>query len=135
MKALSISPVMAWAIMYAGKDIENRATLKNFRGDLAVHASAGLTRQRYEEDREYVFRIDPKAVVPAYEKIVRGAILGTVEVVDCVTESLSPWYDRGFYGFVLQRSRRLAKPIPCKGRLNFWEVPRRLKITPRHSEV
>jgi ASCH domain len=44
MKALSIQQPWAWAIIYAGKNIENRTWNTHFRGTFAVHASGTLMR-------------------------------------------------------------------------------------------
>ncbi len=58
MKALSIRQPWAWAILFAGKRIENRRqkndreprALTGFRGEFLIHASAGLSR--FENDVE-----------------------------------------------------------------------------------
>ena len=51
----------------------------------------------------------------------RGGIIGSVEIVDCVTESKSPWFF-GRYGFVLRNP--VALPFrPFKGMLGFFDVP------------
>ena len=57
----------------------------------------------------------------AFDDLERGGIVGSVEIVDCVTESASPWFV-GRYGFVL----RDPKPLPFtqwKGQLGFFDVP------------
>jgi hypothetical protein len=59
--------------------------------------------------------------LPAYEDLPRGVIIGVAEIVDCVTESKSPWF-MGDYGFVLKNQRPI-KPIPCAGALGFWNLP------------
>ena len=51
-----------------------------------------------------------------------GAILGTVELVDCVEES-EEYSFFGPYGFVLANPRPLRKPIQVRGRQRFWTVP------------
>ena len=50
-----------------------------------------------------------------------GHILGSVVITGCVTESDSPWFF-GPYGFTLEYPEMLAKPIPYRGKLNFFEV-------------
>ncbi len=50
-----------------------------------------------------------------------GAIIGEVDIVDCVTESASPWFV-GKYGFVLANPVLYEIPVPCPGRLGFFEV-------------
>ena len=39
MKALSVRQPWAWAIIYAGKDVENRTWPTRYRGFVIVHAS------------------------------------------------------------------------------------------------
>ncbi len=48
MKAITVRPVWARAIIYAGKNIENRSWLTHFRGPVAIHASKNMTRSEYE---------------------------------------------------------------------------------------
>jgi len=43
MKALSLRPAWAWAVIHAGKDVENRAWYTQYRGSLAIHASSNFT--------------------------------------------------------------------------------------------
>jgi hypothetical protein len=49
-----------------------------------------------------------------------GAIIGEVDIIDCVTESNSLWFE-GKYGFVLANPVLYDKPIPCRGQLGFFE--------------
>ena len=51
-----------------------------------------------------------------------GCIVGTVDIIDCVQESDSPWFF-GKYGFVLANPVALESPIPLKGALGFFDVP------------
>lgn len=113
MKALSVRQPFANKIIFKGKDIENRTWHANIRGTVAIHA--GMKFQEYVD-------------LPAEEKkqLVRGAIIGVVDVVDCVDKHRSKWFN-GPYGFVLKNPRPLKKPIPCKGKLNFWDVPAKLE--------
>ena len=50
-----------------------------------------------------------------------GCLVGSVEIVDCVAQSGSPWF-AGEYGFVLQKPVTFAKPLPWKGALGFFSV-------------
>lgn len=123
MKALSIRQPWAWLILNAGKDIENRRWPTSVRGRVLIHAGKGMTRIDYE-DAHYSFRATigcAGEAMPSFEAIERGGIVGSVEIVDCVTESESPWFC-GRYGFVLRDPR----PIPFRpwrGQLGFFEVP------------
>lgn len=120
MKALSIRQPWAWAILHVGKDVENRNWSTRFRGTVAVHAAKGMTRDEYDSYVCKYFRIG--LPVPRPEDLTRGAIVGLVDIVDCVRHSDSPWF-QGECGFVLANPRPLKTPIPCKGALGFWDVP------------
>ncbi len=127
MKALSIKQLWAHSILHLGKDIENRDWSTNFRGTVAIHASKGITKQQYEESAYMIYEIaNYQANLPSFHNVKLGAILGTVEIVDCVTHSDSDWFF-GKYGFVLKNPRPLIQPIFCKGALGFWEVPKEIE--------
>ena len=66
----------------------------------------------------------PYVLLPSREQLVRGAIVGTVTIADCVRDSLSPWFF-GEYGFVLENPKPWREPFPVKGKLGIWrcEVP------------
>ena len=116
MKAISIQQPWAWAILHAGKDIENRNWSTTFRGDVAVHAT------RLQQDWEL-----PTGVAdPPNHELTFKAIIGMVEIVDVVTRSASRWFT-GKYGFVLRNPRVLSKPVPCPGNLRLWTVPPRIE--------
>jgi hypothetical protein len=85
MKALSIRQPWAWAIICAGKNIENRTRRTNFRGTIAVHASA-------KPRREWEF---PPCTLkpPPKDKWLLGAIIGFVDLIDCVEYHRSKWYE------------------------------------------
>lgn len=126
MRALSVRQPWAWAILHAGKDIENRDWPTKFRGTVALHAAKGLTREEHlwaSMDIEERSGLRP----PAYPMLAeRGFIVGLVDIVGCVTEFHSPWF-QGEYGFVLENPRPLASPIYYKGALGFWPVPAELE--------
>ena len=122
MIALSIRQLWAWHILNSGKDIENRSWPTRFRGRVLIHASKGMTRDEYEDGNDPLWAsFGPVIELPPIEELERGGIVGSVEIVDCVTSSSSPWF-AGRFGFVL----RDPKPLPfypCKGRLGFFDVP------------
>lgn len=116
MKALSIKQPWAWAILHAGKNIENRPRRTNYRGTIAVHASLKL----FPGWEEYYPNRALK--VPPLEDLSIGAIIGFVDIVDCVEDSRSKWF-LGPFGYVLENPQPLRRPVPCKGALGLWEVP------------
>ena len=129
--ALSIRQPWAWAIINAGKDIENRDWPTKFRGPVCIHAAKGMTLDEYDGFIRTIHQVSltrpfpSGAVVPHGAGLLRGGIIGVVEIVDCVETSESPWFF-GRYGFVL----RNARPVdfnPVKGALGFFDWRKRLE--------
>ena len=119
MKCLSIRQPWAWAIIHAGKDIENRCWPTSYRGPLLIHASKGLTKAEYADFCEFAEDI-PMVKVPDFASLERGGIVGRVLLEGCIDHSISPWFC-GPFGFVLSD----AKPLPfrvLKGQLGLFEV-------------
>ena len=128
MKALSIRQPWAWAILHAGKDIENRDWRCKVRGRVLVHASKGMTFNEYDGALNFMHGVSetypfPKGLtLPRASALTRGALVGSVEIVDCVSASSSPWF-MGTFGFVLRDPVAFKQPIPFKGALAFFDVP------------
>jgi len=119
MKALSILQPWAWLIVHGHKDIENRTWSTTRRGRILVHAGKRYSVRDYEDDREYFYEAQ-NIILPAYDDIPRGGIVGEVDIVDCVQRSNSEWF-YGPYGFVLANAK--ASPFrPYRGALGFFEV-------------
>lgn len=124
MKALSIRQPWAWLIIHGGKDVENRSWHTKYRGRFLVHASKGMTRGEYDEALELVQDIGSMELYrrfPSFEALQRGGIIGSVELVDSVDHSESPWY-MGQKGFLLRDPKPLPF-MPLKGQLQFFDVP------------
>lgn len=120
--ALSIRQPWAWLILHAGKDIENRDWATAFRGRVLIHAGKSMTRAEYEDGAETLRTCGSSGIVlPPFEELQRGGIVGSVEIVACTAESDSPWFF-GKYGFVL-RDPRPSTFVPWKGRLGFFNIP------------
>jgi hypothetical protein len=120
--ALSVRQPSAWAIIHGGKDVENRS-LGSIRvgrmvpGRIAIHAAIGMKRAEYEY---LVWRWAHDGVkVPMPDQLPRRAIIGTVEVVEIVTVSDSPWFG-GVAGLAL-RDPVPCDPIPAPGALGYFE--------------
>ncbi len=126
MLALSIRQPWAWAILHAGKDIENRDWPTKVRGRVLIHASKGMTQDEWADGFEtcraasHLGKQEVNRLFPGHKQLDRGGIVGEVEIVDCVTASASPWFF-GRYGFVLRNPKPLPF-VPYKGRLGFFEV-------------
>lgn len=128
--ALSVRQPWAWAIIHAGKDIENRSwspsiallrTALAFRGPVCIHAAKGMTRDEYESATE-VFADCGVARWPGPHELERGGIIGTVEIVDVVRKSQSPWFF-GSVGLVLANPRPVDF-IPATGALGYFRWQR-----------
>lgn len=113
MKTLSIKQPWANAIIYAGKDIENRVWKTKFRGRFLVHAGKTADRNAPEWVWKLVREHSPD--VP-----MLGGIIGSVELVDVTESSDSKWW-QGPVGFILKDPQPLPFK-PHKGQLNFFEV-------------
>lgn len=110
MKALSIKQPWAHLIIHHGKDIENRKWATAVRGTVLIHASKKV-------DKIAMARF--KHIIGDTE-LQTGGIVGSVNIVDVVTDSSSLWF-QGPKGFVL----RDPTPLPflrCKGQLGFFNV-------------
>ena len=119
MIALSVRQPWAWLLLN-GKDVENRDWYTNYRGPLAIHASKSMTKAEYFEAVDMVRRFDPDILLrmPGREELVKGAIIGTVNMIGCVTESSSPWFF-GPYGFVVETPVEI-EPVYVNGKLGLW---------------
>ena len=100
MKALSIRQPWAWAIVHAGKDIENRSWSTSYRGPVLIHAAKGMTRDEYESFAGFYRMVTGSTCLPAPSALNFGGIIGRAEIVDCVRKHFSPWFF-GPHGFVL----------------------------------
>lgn len=123
--ALSIRQPWAWAILHAGKDIENRTWATSFRGPVAIHAAKGMTAEEVTEFSEFLGDLRLGGVVPSsvkgphYGSLPRGGIIGVAEITGCVNRSGSPWFF-GPWGFTIANARPVDF-IPCRGALGFFE--------------
>ena len=121
MKALSLTQPMAWAIFH-GKDVENRTWPTKFRGRVIIHASKKFDALHYG----WLVQNDNRLVtggVPAFkQEFVYGALIGEVDIIDCIISSGSRWAFPSYYHFVLANAIPYDKPIPYKGMLGFFEV-------------
>lgn len=111
MKILSVRQPWAHLIIHGGKDIENRKWKTKLRGRIFIHAGM-------RDDKTAIAKFTDKGLIRA-DDLVRGAIIGSVEIVDCVDYHPSSWFE-GPYGFVLKD----PKPEPIrlvKGKLGMFE--------------
>ena len=136
MKALSGYAEWFWLMAKNWKDVENRnwpLTRYIKRDELPVrvylHASKNPTskadisfiRSKLAPEQQEEFD------VVDWDRY-RGRIIGEITITDEVRfedigmkATHSPWFF-GEYGFVVEKGVLYENPIPCKGRLGFFEV-------------
>lgn len=129
-KAISVRQPWAWAIVHAGKDIENRDWPTRFRGPVCIHAAKGASQSELLAASRFMHGIGVGRV-PRIPDMERGGIIGVAEIVDCVEASASPWF-MGRYGFVLANVR----PVPfitVRGALGFFNWRENLPQPPEDA--
>jgi len=113
LRALTVKQPHAWAIAAGLKDVENRSWRFWLPLGTTIAIHAGL-------------KDDPDGLaVPVTETpddLVRGALVALVDVVDCITDSPSPWASPGQWHWVLANVRRLPEPIPMRGAMWLFRV-------------
>ena len=123
MKALSIRQPWAELILQGRKTIELRTWRTHYRGRLAIHAS-----QTVREEACVAHGLNPA-------RMVRGALVGTVELVDILTLDEATWealrdqhlslrdFPGSMFGWQLENPQHLPQPIPMRGRMSLFNVP------------
>ncbi|MCR4327435.1 MAG: ASCH domain-containing protein [Nanoarchaeota archaeon] len=123
MKALSLKQPFAELVVSGKKTIELRKWKTNFRGKFFVHASK-------IPDKKFMKKL-------GFENLPTGVIVGTAKIIEVKEYKNESEHQKdknkhlansfwGKYGFVLKNPKRI-KPIPAKGKLNFWESGINLK--------
>lgn len=144
MKAITIKQPWAELIVEGVKDIENRTWKcpKKYIGQrVLIHAGSN----------NHLMEIPPSTFMSGdqcvacnnvdFKRYALGAIIGSVEIVDCVVNHPSVWADksgpspydgpdgcvddgsRPTYNWVLANPIKFPEPIPVKGKLSFWDYP------------
>lgn len=119
MRAISVRQPWAWAILRAGKNIENRTWKHDYLGQIAIHASL-----RHDTTGEaYLNEIG--VAQPHPMSLVYGVVIGIVTVTDCVpvdkVDSQSRRWAFGPWCWVLQNPIAIS-PISCRGKLGLFEI-------------
>lgn len=131
MKAITIKQPWASLICMGIKDIENRSWPTKIRGRILIHASVKPVKYHsalefFGEDRLIVI----KEKIGDVPSLPLSSIIGSVEIVDCVSkshdsirDSKSIWADSNCWHWVLSNPILFPEPIPVKGKLSFWDYP------------
>ena len=152
MKVLSVKQPWAWLICSGIKNIENRSWKlpEKMKGQrVLIHASAKMDTKNpisLLNDRQSLSFSTPEKRLLLYDSsTVRSAIIGSVEIVDCVINHESIWAEKTnlhefknsitgeyqyipIYNWVLTNPVLFENPIMnVKGKLNFWEYQNTLE--------
>ena len=115
--AISVRQPWAWAILHAGKDVENRtwAIPEKYIGrPVLLHASKGRDMAGDIYLRKTLGLDLPHA-------LQRGGIVGMVQFGEVVESSPSPWADLGMKHWIITAVRPVMF-YECPGQLKFFPV-------------
>lgn len=131
MKAYTVYQPYAYATVAGLKHYEIRTRPTRIRGRVAVHAGKQNFKQVTKGLSDYEFwklmeAINGRTVLPL------GAVVGTVEIVDCVpVEDIIPYWGKreralgdfspGRFAWVLQNPVMFHEPFPARGQQGWWE--------------
>ena len=137
MKALTIHQPWAWLITNGYKSVENRSRRTTYRGPLAIHAGArrGAERQGWLSEELLAKLRAAGYPIPDVDELVFSAVVGRVDLVDCVEYDPDsprlPGLDQhgleddpfasGPWCWILANPRALAEPIAQSGARGLWE--------------
>ena len=88
------------------------------RGPLLIHAGMAFEPDGYEA----VKRLADNAPPPPAE-LTHGAIIGVVDLVDCLRDFRSVWAEADQWHWLLRDPRPLDPAVPCAGKLGLWRPP------------
>jgi hypothetical protein len=109
-RVLTIKQPWAHLIINGIKRVENRSWKTDYRGLILIHAGQAYD-ESYQRDR--TFGVDPA-------QLIYGAVIGTADLVDIVTEHSSPFFV-GPFGWVLENARPI-EPIPLRGQQRLFNA-------------
>lgn len=120
MKALTLKQPWAELVLRGKKKIELRKWNTNFRGKFLIHSSKIPDGKNMEKW--------------GFDKLPNGFLIGEATLSDVKKYASEGEFNKdkskhlatkewGRYGFILEKVRRI-KPIPARGKLNFWEFRR-----------
>jgi predicted transcriptional regulator len=138
MKAISIKQPWASLIANGIKDIENRTWKlpEKYKGQrVLIHASAKSADFWDYPNAGIVHDFIDKITKTGtdYSQYPHGAIIGSVQLVDCVINHPSIWAEKSYkaqspghedlviYNWILANPILFPEPIPAKGKLSFWD--------------
>lgn len=162
MRAITVRQPWAWAIVHAGKNVENRTRniAGAYRGPVAIHAGLALDEGAIDDfTLRRAWHLAGMPTMPSTtpgialpwlrhwnieddeQWLPTGAVIGVAELVEVHrchigntdAPACSPWATAGDYHLVLADARPLARPIRWRGALGLWTVPDDLETAIREQ--
>ena len=137
MKAITLTQPWATLVAIGAKRYETRSWSTEHRGELAIHAAKGITKESLNVMQIPAFRKALAAAELHYlGDLPRGAVIATCTLVDVtptadlVLDVVSPQerefgdFTPGRYAWTLEDVKALAEPVPARGALSLWEWER-----------
>lgn len=139
MKAYTVYQPYAYATVAGIKHYETRPRRTSIRGRVAVHAAkldawkSGILEAGTMPEIEKILS-EHQGTGNRPARLAYGAIVGTVEIADCVPveeiadtltdqERLLGDYSPGRFAWVLRNPVMFEKPIPARGQQGWWNWP------------
>lgn len=141
MRALTVYQPYAFAIVAGLKHYETRKHRVHIRERIALHAAKGAPK---------FVTMEAAVALPENATLHYGAVIGTVEIVDCVPveeirdsltereEALGD-YSPGRFAWVLENPVMFEHPIPVSGHQGWWNwdecaIPTKPKETKKQKK-
>lgn len=137
MKTITIKQPWASLIVEGVKDIENRTwkcPQKYIGKRILIHA--GKEQVGWDKLTTEQYKLSMDAIIEnQINGLPKGAIIGSVEIVDCMINHPSTWAEKSgriydgihsndfkiIYNWVLANPILFPEPIPAKWKLSFWD--------------
>jgi hypothetical protein len=126
MKAITVKQPWAFLICAGVKPIENRTWKTNLRGRILIHAAKKSEKDlrvlSFPQYGDCCDKLKEKIPTKSFDYWDKSAIIGSVEIVDCVKNHPSIWAEKDVWNWVLENPVLFKDPIlNLKGKLSFWE--------------
>jgi hypothetical protein len=115
-RMLTVKQPWAWAIIHAGKDVENRGRFCAYRGQLLIHAGQSV-------DPAGVGYLEQRGIEIPPEALEGGRIVGSVQVTGCTPASPSPWARPGAWHVQLADPEPATQAVTARGQLAMVNPP------------
>ena len=139
MKALTLKHPWPFAIMFMGKDIENRSwkpPVDLFGKRFAIHGGEPPTGKEYRIFRDVAEGLLERHGKPLFwlddddiDQMIQPGIVATAILTHTVTanDGSSVWYDGPpSIGWYLHEVRLVADAVKIKGKQGLWNVPKEI---------